>query len=778
MTTAYVPHAASDARFTSFQIFTILLLLGFCKAARRKSLDEDQQRERNEDNSPRSEEIEDKQQSEDNQESLDSEIKDLAEEEANSLKDDLPILPPIILLDFDNGTESSGDEKTKRTVNGGIGYGFQKNSLLSGRYNYYFPAGKTGTQVSIEESISPFLPKTIIERVNPNTERSTFPTTKTYGALTQQNSYVSTAAKANIPTKLSSSFRYSNPDPTANAESVFGQRTKLYRVPTPTVNANSAYYLQNSQTKASPYGQSNTAYGQIGYSSTTVSPLSYEGAESSAYSNLNSAAYAQANANPESYASQDQTESSTVSPGSHNSIYSRPSQPSYSTYSNVPQSQLAYNGANGQQSFSNLPRYTIENGVRYENKIFWKYPDGRVSETAPQSYVEYSSEYSQDSNQPQSVRSQQANSEQEYRSTPSPDETVYSQGPVQFPVVQEGETSPSPFISSESLSSSLPQQQVYRLGYQSLIGQRPTVTLAQQARQAKISAGKEKSATSSSASSIHSSSPVGFPSSSATKHTASIIPSLKTQRVPYTTTSRPLSRYMVNSPNAEYTDAYQDNIYTTESSYRATTLSPKQPFVSAARDSIKTQSAGSKSLNSYSNLQYNDLLNYNPSISQYIRNPSSILNVQPTFVQAGNSLIPVIILRVDGAPPIQPKATPNVNLKALLQQYLLQYASSVQELARPSQYEFGANDYSKPDPISATGRLLELARLTQNIAQESRSYDSSSYSAGTNYDAEGGSVTEKNESVLKYGERMNRRPKVKSVQIVDDPRYPPLGVTS
>lgn len=175
-------------------------------------------------------------------------------------------------------------------------------------------------------------------------------------------------------------------------------------------------------------------------------------------------------------------------------------------------------------------------------------------------------------------------------------------------------------------------------------------------------------------------------------------------------------------------------------------------------------------MENYSNLQYSDLLNYNPSISQYIKNPTSILNVQPTFVQAGNSLIPVIILRVDGVPPIQPKAIPNVNLKALLQQYLVQYANSIEELARPTNYDLGDDQLAKDQNSFSINHLRELARLAQTTGQDLIGNPTESYLGRSSYETSNLNA-EKSLSSGKYGQRTAARPKVKSVQIVEDPRF-------
>jgi len=192
-------------------------------------------------------------------------------------------------------------------------------------------------------------------------------------------------------------------------------------------------------------------------------------------------------------------------------------------------------------------------------------------------------------------------------------------------------------------------------------------------------------------------------------------------------------------------------------------------FPASGNSAKKINAAGGKNLDSYSNLQYSDLLNYNPSISQYIKNPASILNVQPTFVQAGSSLIPVIILRVDGVPPIQPKTTPNVNLKALLQQYLVQYARSIEELARQTNYDLGDDQVPKDQNSFSTSPLRELARLAPNSARDLIGNPTESYIGQSSYETSNLDI-EKDLSGGKYGERTAARPKVKSVQIIEDPR--------
>ncbi|XP_014467907.1 PREDICTED: uncharacterized protein LOC106740936 [Dinoponera quadriceps] len=679
---------------------------------------------------------------------------DSAEEEA--VEENLPILPPLILLDFDNGTaddNATADEKSKRTVNNGLGYGFDRNSLLAPRkYNYYFPAGKTGTTVSIEESISPFLPRTIIERARPRPV-----TGESHEKPGQQGSFSGSASD-----RRSRIFRYYI-SPTAKSQPTFGLRTKL----TKTTNS---YQRYPSIIRPSVKIYSNEDYRNGAYASTTSRPLAYSSTEatghvtSSPQSYMASSAYTYVTPVPTTY---EEPSQSYLGQGSQHTInvqgYSRAVQsvdsstasPEGVTYlenvdvrsrtsprgyvrpgSNVvepssPGSAEVSGYVESAGPFADLPRYTVENGVRYENKIFWKYPDGRVSDVPPMTYETYS-EY------PAALQAGKPQVMSVYESA-STENSVLSQGPVQFPMAPESGAPPSPFISAESLSK-LPQQQVYRLGYQNLVGHKQAV-----AQQVKASSGVSAFATPS-------------------PPRNSFRTNRKNQKSRYETSGGPVSRYMVNSPNAEYTDSY-----TTQSTPRSTTPSSFFPQTVGSNLPRQTTASG-KNLESYSNLQYSDLLNYNPSISQYIKNPASILNVQPTFVQAGSSLIPVIILRVDGVPPIQPKATPNVNLKALLQQYLVQYANSIEELARPSNYDLG-DDLTKEQNSFSINHLRELARLAQSTGRDLIANPTESYLGRSSYDTSNLNA-EKSLPSGKYGQRTAARPKVKSVQIVEDPRFP------
>ncbi|XP_076283579.1 uncharacterized protein LOC143210540 [Lasioglossum baleicum] len=667
--------------------------------------------------------------------------KDVKQEDSKE-DDQLPILPPIILLDFGNDTDdenATSEEKSKRTVNNGLGYGLDSNNLQPRKYNYYFPAGKTGTTVSIEESISPFLPKTIIEKVQPAASQ------KGYYFGTRQNSFPSQSAVPQAQSQTASHLQFFNAQQT-KGQSTFGLRTK------PQTSAASFGYqkvLSTPKPLAGSYGVQNSGHRGNDVQTTTQSPLAFSSTETVRYvtpspANLanplsgtfhyarqgpfsvNAPSYAgqrqrtQSNINSHGFGTVSQSvESSTVAPVNYNSHYQ----------------------SSGQQTkLSNGPRYTTENGVRYENKIFWKYPDGRVSDVPPATYVETYSQYP-DSNTGQYQPPTKSHGSHSIYEASTTENSVYSQGPVQFPAVSEQNGQESNlFVPPESLTANSPQQQqVFRLGYQNLVAQN-----ANQPRKPGLQ-------------------------SSADGH-----------KLAYESLYQPVtSRYMINSPDAEYTDGY-----TTQSTLNATT--PISNFFASSADSSsqfgsrytpKTQSylnskhsPPNNDLNNYSNLQYSDLLNYNPSISEYIRNPSSILNVRPTFVQAGNSLIPVIILRVDGVSPIQSKSSQNINLKALLQQYLIQYANSIQDLARPSTYDLGT-DPAGHSQVASKSPILDLIRLTQDDARNAPPpYDPMDYIGRTSYEASNLEFA-KSLTDSQYGERTPIRQKTKNVQIVDDPRF-------
>lgn len=503
-----------------------------------------------------------------------------AEQEQDNVEKIMPILPPIILLDFDNSTDdnATADEKSKRTVNNNLGYGFDRNFLHAPRkYNYYFPAGKTGTTVTIEESISPFLPKTIIEKVPSSGIQK--PVSDSYADLrSQQGSY-----KNHDSTRLNfqspAGYQYYNP--ATISQPVFGLRTKLTKTsdseryrgfsssarPPVETYSNVDYRDDYRDAYASTTPRShalNSADRETGY--ITPSPQSYTVPDSNRYVYVTPSSHTEVNSqryfgqnsqhaiNVQGY-SQSSTESSTTNPvdaatflenidvrskvNSHDYI-----RPTSNTESSTSASDDVPSYPQNAESFANLPRYTVENNVRYENKIFWRYPDGRVSDMPPMTYETYS-EYSSLA-ELQAARSQDASKIDESVSTGN---RVSSQGPVQFPISPEPNGPPTPFISAESLSRP-PQQQVYRLGYQNLVGRKQIVP-----QQTRTGSG------------------VSFAYSTTLSPLRNSVKSNGKNR--YETSRRPISKYMVNSPNPEYV-----NSYTTESAPKSTP--PSKAFISSS----------------------------------------------------------------------------------------------------------------------------------------------------------------------------------------------------
>lgn len=512
---------------------------------------------------------------------------DSAEQEQDSTERIMPILPPIILLDFDNGTISddnaTADEKSKRTVNNNLGYGFDRNVLLVPRkYNYYFPAGKTGTTVTIEESISPFLPRTIIEKVSPTADRKPV-VSDSYADLRSQSGSYGTRDSTRSNFQSLTNYQYYNPS--TISQPVFGLRTKLtktsdsepYRGFSPSARPSNIETYSNVDHREGAYASTtpqslvlNSAETEADY--ITPSPQSYTASSSSryvyvtpspqSYGEINSQSYlgqsSQHAINVQDYSrssAQSSVESSMVNPflgnigvrskvNSHD--YIRPTSAESSTSASGEISSYAENAG----SFANLPKYTVENGVRYENKIFWKYPDGRVSDVPPMTYETYSDYPSLAALQ--AAISQDA-SQIDESSSGSTENSVLSQSPMQFPISSGPNSPPTPFVSAESLSG-LSHQQVYRLNYQTLVNQKQIVP-TQQAR-----AG-------SGISSMYSATSSQLRNSSGKSNR-------KSPKNRYEMSRRPISKYMVNSPNPEYIDSY-----TTESAPRSTT--PSRAFVSS-----------------------------------------------------------------------------------------------------------------------------------------------------------------------------------------------------
>lgn len=578
--------------------------------------------------------------------------------EDGSERSDLPILPPLILLDFTNGTNST-DEKTKRTINDNLGYGFQSNNFFAGKkFNYYFPSGKSATTVSIEESITPFLPRTIIERTKPVTEKPEANTKVPEKTAFRSQHYVPTfGQKTKLHVTSGDAFDFSRY--TSTVKPAVTTQKSFYSAST-TPPTYRGFYTARTSFKANPshsesYSTQNTLYGQSAAASdvsTTLSP--FEGFST-----------------PKSVGS-------TINPVVSEQFY-------HPVKTLPPGSPSSYN-KNVQSSFGDYPKYTYENGVKYEHKIVWKYPDGRVSDNPPSSYVHSYSEYDAT---PQTVYPDSKVKDIDYTYQPN----LRYQGPMQFPKDSEPSYPPqTPFVKPPPQNNAGPK---YYQQYEN----------------------------------------------TAFKYSVPKLP--------------------VGSPNAEYLPPADGN-------------SKSQGFSEENQKTLHKMLSPPKQNydNDNNSPNYANLLNYNPSISQYIKNPASILNAQPTFIQAGNSLIPVIILRVDGAPPVQQKPLSNINLKALIQQYITQYASSVSDLSQDSNYDFSDEAESQDhDPH------YDLKKLTETLRQISRQTMSPKHSESVT-DSYGNILGPEYKALAESRRHLNYRTpykkpqKVKNVQIVEDPRYP------
>ena len=785
----------------------------------------------------------------------------------------LPILPPIILLDFvndlDNSSSSGDGEKSKRTIDSNLGYGFAQNDLFNGKYNYYFPSGKSGTTVSIEQSVSPFRPKTIIENVKPITENPGDTNTGYGQNPLQQVQYQPGQQQGNRPAQAANSVFL-------GGQPVFGQRTKLHKpteldytyqsfstTPKTTVES---YTTARPDYRANVFGQNRNVY-------TTAAPSyqpSYTGSPSGpqeTFTTVRPFVRYSTTLSPQYVTSTEPSYQGryTVTPNSYST--QRPFYDGSSTPRPNLNSQQVYGSSLAQ--FADLPRYTVENGVRYENKILWKYPDGKVSQTPPSSYINAYNEflskqqlgagspglayqnvasgpryqqpevsyqnlnpnvvyqnpnvayqnlganqgaYRNQNYQSPIIRYQQNPQESRYQNRPVEGlGNIYSKSPAQFPSDSEPKTPirPSQFVSSASLAAgnfgigSRPpgttqapltdHDQFHDFRYQ---GQYGLKTNLRNPSNADLSSGPTPS------------------------YFGLVNPKVESAYEG----QRTAPKYAVNSPNPEYTyPSPAGSKLISESRFKTTTPSPElftpsgslsphilskyssqaQTYLTkvfGSEPSATTPTSDSEGYSTtstpYINTNYENLLSYNPSISQYIKDPSSILKAQPTFIQAGGSLIPVIILRVDGAPPIQPTVTPNINLRALLQQYLTQYAGIIGRNSDNGIESDGT--YSTASSAASGGSrqrnpLVELTQLAQSLSQYSQnpglvnsyaqqldsslnqnSYDSS-FPPRTSYEAD---KILKSDNSNKYGTRYSKPQKVKSVQIIEDPRFSSYKINS
>lgn len=683
--------------------------------------------------------------------------KDVEAETLESLADlgdveetDLPILPPIILIDFTNGTNLTSEEKTKRTINGNLGYGFQPNNLFSGKYNYYFPAGKTGTTVSIEESISPFLPTTIIEKENVNPSQS--------------QSYAF-GQRIKLQKTTSSNDNYQSYSPQR-------QNFASYTTPKPAID-----FQQYNRYPTGLGSYKNSGQSYRSFSTPSSTPVYSTAGLQPHYQPLSSGLTKTYNPQIQNYESLAPTRFQNFPQRQEISSYSTPAPINY----HPSQSQTTVLSPVS----SGTPKYSYENGIKYEHKIVWRYPNGMVSDIAPNSYPDYSVP-------PKATLTQsfQNSGPRGFSAEENSGTGIYSQKPATFPqdAASDGaDPKPSQFVSSASISGAT--------------GSYQTASPAPSSSQ-KYSFQNPYSV-------------VGEINSQLQSHTPAPGQIKATYENPKT-----LSNYPVDSPEAEFSalQGYPNREIFGASGdvYRGQTLgyeepqnpapessnSKLQPSIQISKYSPQVQQYLKKALGLDENgnvknkeyaapgvTDYSSLLDYNPSISQYIGNPSSILNAQPTFIQAGNSLIPVIILRVDGVPPIQPNLTPNINLKALLQKYLTQYAQTVTSLNQGGNGGFG-QEYASEKLKSDTFDLRQLTRglgqlrsndpnfkqnfvqnFAQSIAQSTQTYNQqpSSFTNQRNYEEI--KKEEPKYATRSPSESTPRKMKVKNVQIIEDPRF-------
>ncbi|XP_011494551.1 PREDICTED: CAR1 transcription factor-like [Ceratosolen solmsi marchali] len=694
----------------------------------------------------------------------------------NSNDDQLPILPPIILLDFVNGTSQSfnftnlNDDKSKRTIDVNLGYGFNQNNLFNGKHNLYFPAGKTGTAVSIEESISPFEPKTVTEIIKPISEQ-----------IDANVTHARDKSKPSVLEALPDPLPLQNgrePLPIYPPYPPYGQRTKLQKTSSQD-SGQQARRPPGQFTKSHPTNPGLENYNTLFATYASMKPAGYQASPShlSASGNTNNYARPMTSHYLNNYITDIYSNSGISNGNGGNTITTN------SGTNNQNSERQEYN-------LANYPRYTVENGIKYEHKIVWKYPDGKISETPPMSYVNSYSEYAEQhkvnganadnshvSNDyqfnpviPKQEQNAQGNSYTSY--TADAQNNVYSQKPVQFPINQEqsigdNRKEQSKFISSSS--AAVPT----RNHYESVNTYNPTNYQGQYGLRQNPKYNSRKP-----------------------------IINHKIQDATYNN-HRPTTKYIVSNPDSELSyqaENVQENLFSPNGQINKEVLAKYSPeaqnylmkVFSSGKTTIKNNHV-TEDTGNYANTDYSHLLNYNPSITQYIKNPSSILNAQPTFVQVGNSLVPVIILRVDGAPPIQPKVGSNINLKALLRQYLTQYATSVSKGNENTNYNLGNVMNVNEASLSQSNPVEDLKHLTESLASlrqrgyrdpdftenYTRSYvQQSQPSYHDNSQATQDYSTNYNRFVKDYqkihaGQQTRKsQTKVKNVQIIEDPRYP------
>ena len=556
---------------------------------------------------------------------------------------------------------------------------------------------------------------------------------------------------------------------------IFGQRTKLQKTSSLDGRPQTKPFTGTYTTGAPPGSET---YNKLIAAYTSMRPTGYQTGSTESFSgspNVNG--YARPITAPfiATYASDIYSSSSNQKPAFE--LKANPSQTSNN---------------NQELNLANYPRYTIENGIKYEHKIVWKYPDGKISDTPPASYVNSYSEYAdqQKVNQPitngfrpstqyqsrpgASAQPQSAALTNYVPYTGNAQSNIYSQRPVQFPIDQEQQNGNQQKDQTRFVSASIKTAAPAHLETSSYTSYHGQFGLRQNPK-------------------LNNYRPITSHKVHYTNHNA----------------HRPLQRYPVSGPDSEYAyhgeNRQTENLFMPNGQLNRQVLAKYSPeaqqylmrvFAKAASKQQEyqlSQSIQTTAPPTYQNSDYSNLLNYNPSISQYIKDPSSILNAQPTFVQAGNSLIPVIILRVDGTPPVQPKVGSNINLKALLRQYLTQYANSVSKVTQNTNYDLGGGIVEEQVSASQQNPVEDLKYLTESLASlrqrghQDPDFVAASYNrqyghhpqvtqqqnagSGQDFSANYNGFVKDYQKIHASQQGTKPPQKVKNVQIIEDPRY-------
>lgn len=598
-------------------------------------------------------------------------------------KKQLPVLPPLILLDFVDNETIATDEKAKRTIDSNLGYGYGNDvNLFSGKHNYYLPNVKTGvgTAVSIED-LEPKI-KPITEKTEINDERKKLPYEELPDPLPLQNEE---------PLPIYPPFG-----------SVFGQRTKLQKTTSANFE-NKQQRLPNGYTML-PDLRNHDKQHPTGYYTSQSRPI-----ELTDFSNNNN--------------------------NYHHHRYVRPTTTGTSYY------------PNRELNLRDYPKFSVENGIRYEHKIVWKYPDGKVSEMPPLNFY---------------------TSEQPQRQLNPPPETIGGFRPSLPPL--------RPPVSSSANHNSFNNPTTTQ---NNIYSQKP-VQFPNDQEQSSMDRSKQPDETN------------GFVSVSSTSSLTDSNDAVYKQGTGYNRPAISYSNQYTSYVVDQRPNNYDYNLFSSDGRINKNVLAKYTPqaqhylakVFSGKKTPVNDESIvdhnhqyryQQQSHRQANDLDFFNLINNNPSLSQYVKNPSFILKAQPTFVQAGSTLIPVIILRVDGAPPVQTKPGSNVNLKSLLRQYLTRYANS---LTKTTNYDsngggiVGDRESSyRENPLDDLKQLTETLESLRKRGHKDSDFLIDGYHSNSNHRSVYTTQQQHKDVTSDYVVQVKKPQKIKSVQIIEDPRF-------